>query len=174
MCDHSKVAFYANGLDERRLAAQGAEIDQINSHYDPTEFRVLKGIECDILADGAMDFSDDVLASLNAVVASIHSNFNLSEEAQTERLCAALRNRYVTMLGHPTGRLVLTRKGYDIDHRRVIDCAAEHGKSIELNANPHRLDLNWRMIKHARRKGVKIAINPDAHSTAGYGVMRYG
>jgi DNA polymerase (family 10) len=174
ICDHSKAAFYANGLDERRLEAQGREIDEINKRYDPAEFRVLKGTECDILADGSMDFSDDVLASLDAVVASIHSGFHLPEEAQTERLCGALRNPYVPILGHPTGRLLLTRKGYDIDHRRVINCAAEHGRSIELNANPHRLDLNWRMIKYARRKGVKIAVNPDAHSVAGYGVMRYG
>jgi DNA polymerase (family 10) len=174
MCDHSKAAFYANGLDERRLEAQGEEIDEINQGYDPAEFRVLKGIECDILADGSMDFSDDVLASLDAVVASIHSNFNLPQEAQTERLCSALANPYVTILGHPTGRLILKRKGYDVDLRRVIDCAAEHGKAIELNANPNRLDLNWRMIRYARRKGVKIPINPDAHTLAGFGVMRYG
>lgn len=174
MCDHSKAAFYANGLDERRLEAQGKEIDEINKRYDPTEFRVLKGIECDILADGSMDLSDDVLASLDAVVGSIHSNFNLSPEVQTDRLCRALENPWVTMLGHPTGRLILSRNGYDPDLRRVIETAARLGKSIELNANPHRLDLSWRMIRFARHKGVKIAINPDAHSLAGFAVMRYG
>ncbi len=174
MCDHSKAAFYANGLDERRVEAQGKEIDEINRKYDPAEFRVLKGIECDILADGAMDLDDDVLASLDAVVASIHSSFNLPPEQQTERLCRALANRWVTMLGHPTGRLILARNGYAPDLRRVIETAQQYGKSIELNANPHRLDLSWRMIRFARRRGVKIAINPDAHSLAGFGVMRYG
>lgn len=172
--DHSKSAFYANGLDERRLEAQGKEIDEINSRYDPAEFRILKGIECDILADGALDYSDDVLASLDAVVASVHSQFSLPMEAQTERVCRALENPYVTILGHSTGRLILKRKGYDIDLRQVIETAAQHGKSIELNCNPMRLDLNWRMVRHARRKGIPIAINPDAHSLADFNNMRYG
>lgn len=174
LCDHSKAAFYANGLDENRLIAQGKEIDEVNKRFDPAEFRVLKGIECDILADGSMDLSDDALASLDGVVASIHSNFNLPPEAQTERLCRALEHRYVTMLGHPTGRLILSRAGYNPDLRQVILTAARHGKSIELNANPHRLDLSWRMIRFAVRKGVKIAINPDAHSLEGFNVLRYG
>lgn len=174
LCDHSKAAFYANGLDEKRLLAQGKEIDEVNKRFDPAEFRVLKGIECDILADGSMDLSDDALASLDGVVASIHSNFNLPPEAQTERLCRALEHRYVTMLGHPTGRLILSRAGYNPDLRQVILTAARHGKSIELNANPHRLDLSWRMIRFAIRKGVKIAINPDAHSLEGFSVVRYG
>ncbi|KXK57489.1 MAG: Family X DNA polymerase [Chlorobi bacterium OLB7] len=174
LCDHSKAAFYANGLDEKRLMAQGKEIDEINKRFDPAEFRVLKGIECDILADGSMDLSDDALASLDGVVASIHSSFNLPPEAQTERLCRALEHRYVTMLGHPTGRLILSRTGYNPDLRQVILTAARHGKSIELNANPHRLDLSWRMIRFAVRKGVKIAINPDAHSLEGFNVLRYG
>lgn len=174
LCDHSKAAFYANGLDEKRLAAQAKEIDEVNKRFNPAEFRVLKGIECDILADGSMDLSDDALASLDGVVASIHSNFNLPPEAQTERLCRALEHRYVTMLGHPTGRLILSRTGYNPDLRQVILTAARHGKSIELNANPHRLDLSWRMIRFAIRKGVKIAINPDAHSLEGFNVVRYG
>lgn len=172
--DHSKAAFYANGLDEARLEAQGKEIDEINRRYDPVEFRLLKGIECDILADGRMDLSDDALSSLDAVVASIHSSFQLPMEAQTERLIAALEHPAVTILGHPTGRLILGRRGYEVDLRRVIDRAGELGKSIELNANPHRLDLNWRMVRHARRKGVKVAINPDAHSLADFGNVRYG
>jgi DNA polymerase (family X) len=172
--DHSKSAFYANGLDERRLEAQGREIDELNKGYDPAEFRVLKGTEVDILGDGTLDFSDDVLASLDAVVASVHSQFNLPMEAQTERVCRALANPHVTILGHSTGRLILKRKGYDIDLREVIETAARHNKSIELNCNPMRLDLNWRMVRHARRKGVPIAINPDAHQIADFGNMRYG
>ncbi|MBS1914098.1 MAG: DNA polymerase/3'-5' exonuclease PolX [Bacteroidetes bacterium] len=172
--DHSKSAFYANGLDERRLEAQGREIDEINRRYDPSEFRVLKGIECDILADGALDLEDDALAALDAVVVSVHSQFNLPMEAQTDRICRALEHRYSTILGHSTGRLILKRKGYDVDLRRVIAAAAAHGKAIELNCNPMRLDLNWRMVRHARRKGVPIAINPDAHSLADFDNMRYG
>lgn len=174
ICDHSKSASYANGLDEFRLEAQGKEIDEVNKGYDPAEFRMLKGTECDILADGSLDLSDDCLASLDGVVISIHSRFELSTEAQTERLCRALEHPCSTILGHSTGRLILKRKGYEIDFRQVIAAAAEHGKSIEINCNPLRLDLNWRMAKYAGRKGVKIAINPDAHSLADFGNMRYG
>lgn len=174
ICDHSKSAFYANGLDETRLAAQGEEIDELNQGYDPSEFRVLKGTECDILADGTLDFDDDTLASLDAVVASIHSRFDLPVEQQTERLCRAIENPYVTILGHPTGRLILKRHGYDIDHRAVIDTAARCNTSIEINANPLRLDLRWRMVRYAIRQGVQISVNPDAHSLADYANMPYG
>lgn len=174
MCDHSKAAFYANGLDENRLASQGYEIDEINQRYDPAEFRVLKGIECDILADGSLDLADDALAALDAVVISVHSNFNLPEDVQTERVCRALENRYATILAHPTGRLILTRKGYPIDLQRVIAHAAEQGKFVELNANPYRLDLNWRMLRYANRKGVRITIDPDAHSLPEFDYLRYG
>ncbi len=174
MCDHSKAAFYANGLDEKRLEMQGKEIDEINRKYDPERFRVLKGIECDILADGSLDLADDALAALDCVVVSIHSNFNYPEEVQTERVCRALDNPYATILAHPTGRLILTRKGYPIDLKRVIAHAAERGKFVELNANPYRLDLSWRMIRYAKRKGVKIAIDPDAHSAPEFDYHRYG
>lgn len=174
MTDHSKAAYYANGLDEHRLERQGMEIDEINKGYDPTEFRVLKGIECDILGDGTLDLSDDALAALDAVVISVHSQFTLPMEAQTERICRALEHPYSTILGHSTGRLILKRKGYDVDLKSVIETAAAHGKCIELNCNPMRLDLNWRMVRHARRKGVPIAINPDAHSLADFGNMRHG
>lgn len=174
MCDHSKAAFYANGLDENRLASQGYEIDEVNKRFDPAQFRVLKGIECDILADGSLDLADDALAALDAVVISVHSNFNLSEDVQTERVCRALENRYATILAHPTGRLILTRKGYPIDLKRVITHAAEHRKYVELNANPYRLDLNWRMVRYAKRKGVKVAIDPDAHSMPEFDYLRYG
>lgn len=172
--DHSKTAYYANGLDENRLERQGMEIDEINKKYDPAQFRVLKGIECDILGDGTLDLSDDALAALDAVVISVHSQFSLPMQAQTDRICRALENPYSTILGHSTGRLILKRKGYDVDLKSVIETAAAHGKCIELNCNPMRLDLNWRMVRHARRKGVLIAINPDAHSLADFGNMRYG
>lgn len=174
MCDHSKAAFYANGLDEDRLASQGFEIDEINREYDPAEFRVLKGIECDIMNDGSLDLADDALAALDCVVVSVHSNFTLPEEAQTERVCRALENPYATILAHPTGRLLLKRQGYPINLRQVIQHAADRGKFVELNANPYRLDLNWRMLRYAGRKGVKVAINPDAHAKAEFDYLRYG
>lgn len=174
LCDHSKLASYANGLDERRLEEQGREIDAINAEMDPAEFRVLKGIECDVLADGAMDFSDDVLASLDAVVASIHSRFAMPREEQTERLIRAIENPYVTMLGHPTGRLILKRKGYDPDLDAVIAAAARAGKSIEINCNPWRLDLSWRYARLARAQGMKLAVNPDAHTLRDFDYMRHG
>jgi DNA polymerase (family 10) len=174
MCDHSKAAFYANGLDEHRLEEQGREIDEINKRYDPARFRILKGIECDILADGSLDLADDALAALDAVVVSVHSRFELGREQQTERLCRALEHRYTTILGHATGRLILSRKGYEIEHRQVIDTAARLGRSIEINANPYRLDLAWRFARHARRKGVPISINPDAHHLEDFVNVRYG
>jgi len=174
MCDHSKLAFYANGLDEKRLEAQGKEIDEINKRYDPATFRILKGIECDIHGDGTLDLADDALAALDAVVVSVHSQFALEKEAQTDRVCHALDNPYASILAHPTGRLILTRKGYPIDLKRVITHAAERGVAVELNANPHRLDLDWRMVRYAKRKGVKVAIDPDAHSIGDFDYVKYG
>ncbi len=174
MCDHSKAAVYANGLDEKRLEEQGKEIDEINKQYDPAEFRVLKGIECDILTDGRLDLDNDALAALDAVVISVHSNFTLSLEEQTARICRALEHPYSTILGHPTGRLLLSRKGYEVDLQQVITTAAKNGKAIELNANPYRLYLSWRMVKYAVSKGVKIAINPDAHSLADFENVKFG
>ena len=174
MCDHSKLAFYANGLDEKRLEAQGKEIDEINKRYDPATFRILKGIECDIHGDGTLDLADDALAALDAVVVSVHSQFALEKEAQTDRVCRALDNPYASILAHPTGRLILTRKGYPIDLKRVITHAAERGVAVELNANPHRLDLDWRMVRYAKRKGVKVAIDPDAHSIGDFDYVKYG
>lgn len=174
MCDHSKAAFYANGLDENRLEQQGREIDEVNKQYDPSHFRILKGIECDILADGTLDLADDALASLDAVVVSIHSRFELGREQQTERLCRALEHRYTTILGHATGRLLLRRKGYDVDLQQVIDTAASSRRSIEINGNPHRLDLAWRFACHARRRGVPIAVNPDAHTIGDFANVGYG
>jgi len=172
--DHSKSAFYANGLDEKRLLEQGREIDALNNETPANGFMILKGIECDILADGSLDLDDDVLSTLDAVVVSIHSRFDLSREAQTDRLVTALRHPAATILGHPTGRLLLGRKGYEIDHKRVIDAAADAGKAIEINANPRRLDLSWRMVRYAVTRDVPIAISPDAHTLAHFEYMKYG
>lgn len=172
--DHSKAAFYANGLDEKRLKEQGREIDELNSQFDPEAFVILKGIECDILADGSLDLADDALAALDAVIVSIHSRFDLPRQAQTERIVRALEHPSTTILGHPTGRLILGRKGYEIDHRLVIDTAARLGAGIEINANPRRLDLSWRMVRYAVSKSVPIAIAPDAHALEHFDYMRYG
>jgi DNA polymerase (family X) len=173
LTDHSKVAAYANGLHEDTLKRQGEEIDKLNEEF-AGRFHILKGTECDILRDGTLDFSDDVLASLDFVVASIHSNFTLTREEQTQRLIRAIENPYVDIVGHPTGRILLGRPGYDLDIEAVIDAAAVHGVCIEINAHPSRLDLDWRWLHKARDKGIKIPINPDAHTLAGIDDMRYG
>jgi DNA polymerase (family 10) len=172
ICDHSKSAVYANGLSEERIKEQRAEIDQLNK--EASDFKIFKGIEADILQDGSLDYEDDVLASFDFVVASVHSNFNLSEEAMTDRICKALKNPYVTMLGHPTGRLLLAREPYKLDMEKVIEVAGKEKKIIEINANPFRLDLDWRWGKLARSKGIKTAINPDAHSIEGLKDYHYG
>jgi DNA polymerase (family 10) len=171
--DHSKVAAYAGGLDEDALKRQGEEIDKLNAEF-AGRFHILKGTECDILRDGTLDFSDDALASLDFVVASIHSNFNLTREEQTQRMLRAIENPYVDIVGHPTGRILLGRPGYDLDIEAVIDAAAKYGVCIEINAHPSRLDLDWRWLRKARDKGIKIPINPDAHLLAGIDDMRYG
>lgn len=172
ICDHSKSAFYANGLSEDRVKEQQEEIDKLNSMFNG--FKIFKGIEADILQNGTVDYTDNILASFDFVVASIHSNFGLSEEAMTERICRALRNPYVTMLGHPTGRLLLAREPYHVDMEKVIGVAGEEKKIIEINANPFRLDLDWRWGKYARSNGVKTSINPDAHSIDGLADYHYG
>ena len=170
--DHSQSAFYANGLKEDRIRAQQAEIAAVQKKFP--DVRIFKGIEADILVDGAMDYPDEVLATFDFVIASVHSRFNLSEEDQTRRICRALANPYVTMLGHSTGRLLLSRDGYRVDMRQVLDAAATHGKIVEINANPHRLDLDWRLCGYAKEKGVKFSINPDAHSTEGLADVPFG
>jgi DNA polymerase (family 10) len=136
--------------------------------------RILKGTECDILKDGNLDYADEVLARLDFVVASIHSNFNLSAEEQTQRMLRAISNPYVNIIGHPTGRILLGRAGYTLDMEAVIDAAAAQGVSIEINASPSRLDLDWRLVRRARDKGMKIPIDPDAHTLDGLDDMRYG
>ena len=173
LTDHSKTAAYAGGLNEDGLRRQHEEIDQLNKEY-AGRFYILKGTECDILRDGSLDFSDEVLATLDFVVASIHSLFNLPPEEQTQRMLRAISNRYVDIVGHPTGRILLGREGYALDIEAVIDAAAEHGTCIEINAHPSRLDLDWRYLHRARDKGIKIPIDPDAHVIGGLDDMRFG
>ena len=173
IADHSKSSFQAHGLDETRLLAQIDDIARLNATYDGG-FRLFAGVECDILKDGALDFSDEILSRLDYVVASVHSVFNLSEAEMTARLIKAISNPHVTMLGHLTGRLLLTRKPYALNIPAVIEAAAETGTIIELNGNPQRLDMDWRWWPLAKEKGVKCAINPDAHHTSGFRHLWFG
>jgi DNA polymerase (family 10) len=172
IADHSKASVQANGLDPARLKKQIAEIKSLNKDFDG--FRLFSGTECDILKDGALDFSDSVLAQLDYVVASVHSSFTLGEAEMTKRLIRAMENPYVTMLGHLTGRLLLRRESYAVNVPAVLDAAAETGTFIELNADPHRLDMDWRWWRLAKEKGVKCVINPDAHSTEGLQNLYFG
>ncbi len=172
VCDHSKSAGYARGLDEDRVFQQMREIDELNLKLSP--FKIFKGIESDILSDGSLDYSSDVLAKFDFVVASVHSNLTMSEEKANERLIKAIENPYTTILGHPTGRLLLMRSGYPIYHQRIIDACAANHVVIELNAHPYRLDIDWKWIQYAQNKGVIISINPDAHEKMGYHDMYFG
>jgi DNA polymerase (family 10) len=172
ICDHSKSAFYANGLDIDRVLQQQREIDALNASYQ--NFKILKGIESDILNDGSLDYEEDILKTFDFIVASIHSNLKMSEEKATERLIKAIENPYTSILGHPTGRLLLARQGYPINHKKIIDACAANKVSIELNAHPYRLDIDWRYIPYCLNKGVMISINPDAHHKDGYHDMYYG
>ncbi len=170
--DHSKAAAYANGLNEARIQQQHAEVDALNNELNG--FRVLKSIECDILGEGELDYSDEVLATFDLVIASVHSRFGMTEAEATKRIITAIENKYVTILGHLTGRLLLGREGYPLDQRAVLDAAADLGVSVEINANPRRLDLDWRLCKYALEKGVMLSINPDAHRIEGLADMQYG
>jgi len=172
MCDHSKSAFYANGLNETRLLAQHAEINTLNQKLAP--FKIFKGIESDILFDGSLDYAPEILATFDFVVASVHSVLKMNEEKATSRLIKAIENPYTTILGHPTGRLLLSRSGYPIDYKKVIDACAENNVVIEINANPLRLDLDWRWHQYAIEKGVILSVNPDAHRKDGFYDMHYG
>lgn len=172
ICDHSKTAVYANGLQEERILEQWKEIDALNEKLAP--FKIFKGIESDILGDGSLDYSDELLAGFDFVVASIHSNLKMDKEKATARLIKAIENPYTTILGHPTGRLLLARAGYPIDHQKVIDACAANQVTIEINANPLRLDLDWRWHQYALEKGVMLSINPDAHRMEGFHDMEYG
>ena len=170
--DHSRSAYYAGGLKEEDIERQHELIDKLNEKYKP--FYIFKGIESDILPDGSLDYDEEILASFDFVIAAVHSNFNMSAIEMTGRIKKALENNYTTMLAHPTGRLLLSREPYALNIMEIIDAAAEFGKVLELNANPHRLDLDWRNCIHAKKKGVKIAINPDAHHTAGLQDISFG
>jgi DNA polymerase (family 10) len=172
IADHSKNAAYANGLNEARVKKQQKEIQLLNQKW--SDFRIFIGTEVDILPNGDLDFSDKVLSTFDYVVASVHSSFKMTEAEMTKRIVKALKNKYVTILGHPTGRLLLQRDSYHVNQKAVIDAAAAYGKIIEINAHPSRLDLDWRMCKYAKEKDVKIAINPDAHTIGGLLDVRYG
>ncbi|NLO26054.1 MAG: DNA polymerase/3'-5' exonuclease PolX [Clostridiales bacterium] len=170
--DHSRSAYYAGGLKAEDILRQREEINRLNELY--SDFRIFAGIESDILTDGSLDYPDEILVSFDFVIASVHSAFTMDRDTMTKRLVRALQNPHVTMLGHPTGRLILAREGYPVDLERVIEAAAGLGKVIELNANPYRLDLDWRWCRRAKEMGVKISISPDAHSPEGLEDMVYG
>ncbi len=172
ICDHSRTAVYAQGLPIEKVIEQQQEIDRLNAGYNG--FKIFKGIESDILNDGSLDYPEDVLKSFDFIVASVHSNLKMSEEKATERLIKAIENPYTTILGHPTGRLLLARQGYPLDHKKIIDACAANQVSIELNAHPYRLDIDWRWIPYCLEKGVLISINPDAHHREGFHDMHYG
>ena len=174
--DHSKSSFVANGLDAKRLGEQLKAIKKLNDQFaeEGSDFRLLTGSEVDILADGQLDFVDDVLAELDVVVASIHQGFSHNEAEMTERIIRAVRNPYVHVLGHLTGRLLLEREPYKVNQRAVIDACAETGTWIELNASPYRFDLDWRLWPYAKSKGVKCVINCDAHRNEHAGYLRLG
>jgi len=177
IADHSQSAGYAGGLPPRKVMAQQAEIDGWNRAHGgrgKARVRLLKGVESDILTDGSLDYDDTVLASFDYVVGSVHSAFGIGERAMTERLVRAVSNPRLTMLGHATGRLLLRRDGYEVDVRAVIDAAAEHGVCVEINADPARLDVDWKNARYAAGKGVLVPINPDAHSTASLDHVQWG
>ncbi|OZA62654.1 MAG: histidinol-phosphatase, partial [Sphingobacteriia bacterium 39-39-8] len=170
--DHSKSAFYANGLSIERVAAQHKEIDQINQQFAP--FKIFKSIESDILNDGSLDYPDEILSSFDLIIASVHSNLKMTEEKANARLLKAIENKYTSILGHMTGRLLLSRAGYPINHELIIDACAANNVVIELNAHPRRLDIDWRWIEKALKKNVLISINPDAHTIDGFEDCKYG
>ena len=170
--DHSKSAFYAKGLFEDRIKEQHLYIDELNSKLAP--FKIFKSIESDILNDGSLDYSDAILSTFDLVIASVHSNLKMTEEKAMMRLMNAIQNPYTTILGHMTGRLLLSRKGYPVDYKKIIDACAANNVVIELNAHPSRLDIDWRHIDYALKRNVLISIDPDAHSTAGFDDIRYG
>lgn len=170
--DHSQTAGYANGLKEDRVRAQHAQIDQLNKQLAP--FRIFKSIESDILNDGSLDYPETVLKTFDLVIASVHSNLKMTEEKAMTRLLKAIENPYTRILGHMTGRLLLSRNGYPVDHKKIIEACAANQVVIEINAHPRRLDIDWRWIGYAMEKGVLLSINPDAHFISGYDDVKYG
>jgi DNA polymerase (family 10) len=174
LADHSQSAGYAGGLSIAAVEAQHREILQINRCFGKDDFRIFKGIESDILPDGSLDYPDEVLRTFDFVVASIHGQFGLDRETQTERLLRAVANPFTTILGHMTGRQLLRRKGYDVDVERVLAACARHGVAVEINANPWRLDIDWRWHQRGAELGCLFSINPDAHSIAELELTRWG
>ncbi|MFM9007550.1 MAG: DNA polymerase/3'-5' exonuclease PolX [Bacteroidota bacterium] len=172
VCDHSRTAVYAGGLSIESVKRQQEEIARLNQKLAP--FHIFSGIESDILADGSLDYPDEILETFDFVVASVHSGLRMDKDKATERLIKAICNPYTRILGHPTGRLLLSREGYPIDVDQILDACQTHGVAIELNANPYRLDLDWRHLPKAIERGIPISINPDAHHTGGLSDMRYG
>jgi DNA polymerase (family 10) len=170
--DHSKSAGYANGLSAERIQEQHREIDTLNQKLNG--FRIFKSVEADILGDGSLDYDDDVLSSFDLVIASVHSNLKMTEEKAMMRLMNAIENPYTTILGHMTGRLLLSRNGYPVNHEKIIDACVANQVVIELNAHPRRLDIDWRWIEKAINKGALISINPDAHELSGFHDIRFG
>lgn len=172
ICDHSQTAKYANGLEPERLLRQIEYIDRLNETNNG--IKILKGIESDILPNGSLDYPAELLEKLDVVVASVHSNFKITKSEMTRRVMYALKSPYTTILGHPTGRLLLARQSYEIDIKAIIDVAADYGKIIEFNANPYRLDLPWENLEYAKEKGVKISLNPDSHDSHSLSDIFYG
>lgn len=170
--DHSKTAAYAQGLTEDRVQAQHEEIRRLNDLLKP--FRIFKSIESDILGDGSLDYSDNVLATFDLIIASVHANLYMTEEKAMMRLLKAIENPFTSILGHMTGRLLLSRNGYPVDHKKIIEACAANNVVIELNAHPRRLDMDWRHIDYALEKGVLISIDPDAHEVGAFNDTRYG
>jgi DNA polymerase (family 10) len=170
--DHSKTAAYAQGLTEDRVSAQHVQIDELNKQLAP--FRIFKSIESDILGDGSLDYTEEMLATFDLVIASVHANLYMNEEKAMMRLMRAIENPFTSILGHMTGRLLLSRNGYPIDHKKIIEACASNKVVIELNANPRRLDMDWRHIDYALERGVLISIDPDAHDITAFNDTRYG
>lgn len=170
--EHSKTASYAGGLKKDDVRRYLEEIDELNLKY--SGFKIFKGIESDILLDGSLDYNDRILAGFDFIIAAVHSSFALSEQQMTERIIKAIENRFTTMIAHPTGRLLLARDAYSVDIVRIVNAAAENNVDIELNASPFRLDLDWRMCKYAREKGVRIFVNPDAHNLNDLSNYKFG
>ena len=171
VCDHSKSAFYANGLSKEQILKQKVEIDSLKSSQN---IKIFQGIESDILNNGSLDYDNDFLLTFDFVTASIHSNFNMSKNEMTARIIKAIEAPFTDLFAHPTGRLLLRRNGYPVDIKKILDACAANDVAIEINASPFRLDLDWRNIYYAREIGCKFAINPDAHSTAGISNIKYG
>jgi len=172
MSDHSVSSFYANGLSIERIEKQQVEIDSLNKKLAP--FKIFKSIECDILNDGRLDYEEAVLATFDLVICSVHQNLKMTEEKAMQRILTAIENPYCHILGHPTGRLLLSRKGYPIDHIKIIEACIKNNVVIEINANPRRLDMDWRIIEQAIEMGAMLSINPDAHSLDGIDDIRFG